>query len=254
MSLQSYRLSRAALACSLALACAPRSGAPSRARAYADAIADPARPEEDRERDAIRRPREYLALIGAAPGDRVLELGAGFGYMALLVGLVVGPKGHVVAHNPPDWAAFPSPAWARGREAALAPGVWRSHVAPWDDPIPPGARFELVLSSFAYHEAVIAGADRATMNQAVFAALEPGGRYVVADHHAAPGTPMSEVARLHRIDAARVEAELAQAGFELVARSDLYSNPQDALDEPTCCEKFPGAQHRFILVMRRPAP
>ncbi len=261
MSEKPYAFGRVALALGPALAgliaCAPRDAArppaqeSPRAR-FEAAVADPGRPSEDRERDAVRRPIEYLALLGLAPGDRVLELGAGWGYMAYLAARVVGPNGQVVAHNPPDWAAYPAPAWSKGRAEKAPPGVWVDHVAPWDAPIPAGARFDVVLSSFAYHEVVIAKADRDAMNLAVYAALVPGGLYVVADHHAAPGTSMSEVARLHRIDEQRVRREIERAGFELVRSSPLYENADDALAEPTCCERFPGAQHRFILLYRRP--
>ena len=46
----------------------------------AAAVADPARPEADRQRDANRKPAECLAFAGVKPGDRVAELMPGGGY------------------------------------------------------------------------------------------------------------------------------------------------------------------------------
>src|SRR5690242_18878185 len=37
------------------------------------AVADPARPDEDRQRDAARKPAETLAFAGVKPGDTVIE-------------------------------------------------------------------------------------------------------------------------------------------------------------------------------------
>jgi predicted methyltransferase len=46
------------------------------------------------------------------------------------------------------------------------------------------------------------------MNQAVFAALKPGGIYVIADHSGRPGTGISEAGTLHRIEEALLIKEI----------------------------------------------
>jgi len=53
---------------------------------------------------------------------------------------------------------------------------------------------------FNYHDLGHMGVDRARMNKAVFAALKPGGMYVIADHSGRPGTGISEAGTLHRIE------------------------------------------------------
>ena len=65
------------------------------------AIDDPARPGEDRERDAQRKPAETLEFAGIKPGQRVIELFPGRGYFTRLFSKIVGPKGHVYALSPP---------------------------------------------------------------------------------------------------------------------------------------------------------
>ncbi len=66
---------------------------------YAAALAAPGRSAEDREQDSWRKPAESLAFFGVQPGMAVLDLYSGAGYYTELLATVVGPTGHVVAHN-----------------------------------------------------------------------------------------------------------------------------------------------------------
>ena len=65
---------------------------------------------------------------------------------------------------------------------------------------------------FNYHDLGHMGVDRERMNRAVFAALKPGGIYVVADHAGRAGTGISEAGTLHRVEEAFVEAEVEPRG------------------------------------------
>src|SRR3569833_3970988 len=69
--------------------------------AVAAAVANPARPEDDRQHDVDRKPAESVAFAGVKPGDKVVDLIPGKGYFTRLFSLVVGPKGHVYAVPPP---------------------------------------------------------------------------------------------------------------------------------------------------------
>ena len=62
------------------------------------------------------------------------------------------------------------------------------------------------------------GVDRAAMNRAVFAALKPGGVYVVADHSGRAGSGISEAGTLHRIEEAFLRREIESAGFRVEPR------------------------------------
>ena len=58
-------------------------------------------------------------------------------------------------------------------------------VRPFEEPAPPelaSNALDLVTLMFNYHDFGHLGVDRARVNQAVYAALKPGGIYVVADH------------------------------------------------------------------------
>lgn len=106
--------------------------------AIAAAVADPARPAADRERDARVQPAALLAFARAAPGQQAAVVRGGDGYYARLLERVARPQGRVTA----DLSA--------------------------------GARLDLVLA-----ESRAAGPD--PTHAEAFAALAPGGLYVLTD-------------------------------------------------------------------------
>src|ERR1700704_7126751 len=67
----------------------------------AAAIADPSRPQANKDLDDKRHPAELLTFIGAKRGDKISELVPGGGYVTRLLAKVVGPTGHVYATNLP---------------------------------------------------------------------------------------------------------------------------------------------------------
>ena len=150
-------------------------------------LADPQRSAADRTNDIRRKPADMLAFIGVVPGMRALDVSAGGGYTSELLARAAGPRGTVYAQS-----AKPSPRLLdRVKSAPNLVVVAR----PLDDPVPPQApALDLVTLMFNYHDLGHLGIDRAKLNRAVFAALKPGGVYVVADHSGRPGT---EIGRAH---------------------------------------------------------
>ena len=72
------------------------------------AVADAGRPEEDRKRDADRKPAEVLAFFGIEPGMQVVDLMGTSGYYTEILARAVGADGKVYALNAPailDWFA-----------------------------------------------------------------------------------------------------------------------------------------------------
>ncbi|MDR3415900.1 MAG: hypothetical protein P4L83_06925 [Nevskia sp.] len=74
----------------------------------AAAVADPRRPDADRQRDAERKPAEVIAFAGIKPGDKVADFMPGKGYFTRIFCKVVGDAGHVYAITVPR--ATPPPA------------------------------------------------------------------------------------------------------------------------------------------------
>ena len=150
------------------------------------AVADSARPAEDTQRDADRKPAETLAFAGVKPGDTVLELVPGKGYYTRLLSAVVGPKGRVYAvTSPPKPDAPPPPVQAIAADPHYS-NVTVSLQRVADLKLPQGV--DLVWTSQNYHDFHnIPDLDVATINRAVFAALKRGGTYFVLDHAAEAG-------------------------------------------------------------------
>jgi predicted methyltransferase len=86
----------------------------------------------------------------------------------------------------------------------------------------------------------------------VFAALKPGGVYVVLDHAAAPGAPMSVTETLHRIDKARVIKDVEAAGFKLDGESKVLANPADDHTKGVFDPSIRGKTDQFLLRFRKP--
>jgi predicted methyltransferase len=67
------------------------------------------------------------------------------------------------------------------------------------------------------------------MDRAIFAALKPGGTYLISDYVAAAGSGTRDTQSLHRIDPEVIKQEVTAAGFMLEAESNALMNPSDDL-------------------------
>ena len=224
---------------------------------YVRAALDAAdRSPEDRALDAGRKPDLTLAFFGVQPGMRVAELGAGGGYTSELLARVVGPTGKVYAQNSPMiLEKFANVPWtARLTKPELANVVRADRE--FDDPLPAEAtNLDVVLDVLFYHDTVWIGVDRAKMNRAVFAALKPGGIYGIVDHSGLPGSGVSGVKSVHRIEEKTVRDEIEQAGFVFVADASFLKNPSDTRDwndSPKVAGERRGTSDRFVLKFKKP--
>jgi predicted methyltransferase len=221
----------------------------------AAAVANPDRPQEDRDRDANRKPDQDLAFAGVRPGWRVADLIPGTGYFSRILSVAVGPEGRVYAFVPtelknflkvtlpPDGAA-PYPKFTNVR-AIVAP------VNSFSAPEP----LDLVWISDNYHDLhdpFFAPANLAVINKQVFAALKPGGYYVVLDYVAPAGSGLSDTNTLHRIDPESVKTEVEAAGFRLVGESDVLHNPDDPHTAAIFAQPLRGKVDQFIFRFQKP--
>jgi predicted methyltransferase len=103
---------------------------------------------------------------------------------------------------------------------------------------------------FNYHDFGHFGVDRASLNRAVFAALKPGGMYVIADHAGRPGTGISESNTLHRVEESLVRQEVEAAGFRLAEEGMFLRNPNDPRDRET--PDPPQPKDEFVLKFVKP--
>jgi predicted methyltransferase len=209
------------------------------------------RTDADKALDAGRKPLGLLTFLGVRPGERVADLGSGGGYTTELLARVVGDRGIVFAQNAPKMTAVIGTKMIDERMARPVNAKVVRVDREFDDPLPPEAsNLDLVVSNIIYHDTVWLGVDRDRMNKAVFAALKPGGRYVVSDSSAVDGSGTEACKSLHRIDRAVVREEVLRAGFVLDSESPLYRNPEDKRDwnsSPRAAGEKRGTSDRFVL-------
>jgi predicted methyltransferase len=113
-------------------------------------------------------------------------------------------------------------------------------------------KLDLVWTSQNYHDMHNPGRnlDINKANKAVFEALKPGGIYVVLDHQSKAGTDFD--ATLHRIDMAKVKAEVLAAGFQFVGESNVLRNPNDPRDKGVFDASIRRKTDQFILKFKKP--
>ena len=242
------------LALLLAVAATPLAAKQTPSPDYKAALADPARPAADRERDAARKPAELLAFAQIAPGEQVGDFVMGGGYVTRLLAAAVGPTGKVHAFQPAEFIGFRKQygddqaavdAAYANVDAVAGPFAAPAFAAPLDTIITVQNFHDLYLKPFP------AGtADKASA--ALFAALKPGGTLVIVDHSAADGTGTTLADSLHRIDKAAVVAALTKAGFKLEAKSDLYKRADDPRTTNVFDPAIRGKTDQFTLRFRKP--
>ena len=207
------------------------------------AIANPDRPQTERELDAARKPAEVLAFYGVKPGDKVADLWAGRGYYTAILSQVVGANGVVYTVNPTARDEI-NQRWksANFANVKITDGAFDKLALPQDGAL------DFVLIHLNYHD--VAPEVRMAMNKRILAALKPGGTYAVVDHSAKDGSGDEAVKTLHRIDKLLVIKEVTGAGFILAKEGDMLRKPEDTRDFNVNKER--NKDDRFVLAFKRP--
>jgi predicted methyltransferase len=225
---------------------------------YEAALAAAGRSAEDLAQDAQRKPAEVLAFFGVQPGMSALDLFAGAGYFTELLATVVGPAGHVVAHNNKAYLDGVGEEWDRRFAGSRLANVEQLRAEGNELELTPG-RFDFVLLSAVYHDVYYVNEardwpriDGPRLLAELYASMKPGATLGLIDHAAAPGSPAETGGTLHRIDPDIVKRDFAAAGFVLEAESDVLRNPADDLTKGVFDPAVRGRTDRFVLRFRRP--
>lgn len=222
-------------------------------KAIVAAVADAARPAADTKRDADRKPAEMLEFAGIKPGQTVADFLPGGGYFTRIFSKAVGPKGQVYAviNTPAPTATTPPPIMAVVADPAYANskvvvGSFETLTLP--------TPADVIWTAQNYHDLHLTrfNLDVAKVNKAVFAALKPGGYYIVLDHAAPAGTPIDSANTVHRIDPAIVRKELEAAGFVFVAESKILRSDKDDYSKNVFDPALRGHTDQFIYKFRKP--
>lgn len=234
------------------------------------------RAEDARARDTFRHPMETLAFFDVQPHHTVVEIWPGAGWYTEILAPYLQQEGILYA------AHFPKDAevdyFRRSRTSFLdklasEPSVYAKVVVtefgPGSNvPIAPPRTADRVLTFRNVHNWLGQGfADDAFAK--FYAALKPGGILGVVEHRAKPGTSLAQMEESGYMTEQKVIELAQQAGFELVARSEVNANPKDNADHPAGVWSLPpslrlgdkdrarylgiGESDRMTLKFRKPS-
>ncbi len=218
----------------------------------ASVLSDTRRPAADVAHDETRKPADMLAFAGVRSGMKVMDVIPGGGYFTRLFAAAVGPEGHVYAYQPTEFDIF-----LKGKEppvqavTAAYPNVTVVRASLSALAVP--EKLDIIWTSQNYHDLKNGNlADTAAVDKAAFAALKPGGYFIVLDHAAEAGSGVRDTSTLHRIDEATVKAEVTAAGFELAGESNVLRNPADTHALAVFDPAIRGHTDQFVLKFRKP--
>jgi len=229
---------RGVLVGALALsACSPGPKPPPPPTTIEAAVAGAWRLPADRARDRWRHPAEVLRFWGLAPGQTVVEFWPGAGWFTD----IIAP--FLAATDGKFYAAGLEAADPEGREMAAAYArkiadhpklygkVQVSAFGPTSGPVAPAGSADLVLFLRNLHNWMAAGLAEKAFRDA-FAALKPGGVLGVEEHRADPAAAPDATASSGYVAQAYVVQLAQEAGFALVAASEINGNPKDDHNHP----------------------
>jgi predicted methyltransferase len=196
---------------------------------------------QDAPRDQWQRAADVFEAMGLVPGSVVADLGAGGGWFTTRLARAVGASGRV-------YAIDVNPISLRELREALPEELTNIEIVRGEenDPKLPAGQLDAVLVVNAYHEF----AEHAAVLAKVREALKPGGRLVLIEPTPLrpEDTTRAAQARRHQIAIEFAEADLAQAGFEIVKKELRFvTRPAHQMTG--------GVSHApidWLLVARRP--
>ena len=248
------RAGKAGVAAALLLGAAlPLGAAPAD---YAPALAASTRSDASRQLDAERSPAQILDFARIHSGQTVADWGAGGGYYSELFASVVGPTGRVIAVGNPKYSK--KEVW--DALVAAHPNI-TPMIVPAEQQVFAPASLDVIFAHLEFHDLYLPAEQGGTVPardvdatlRNWFAAVKPGGTVTIVDHVGLPGVPAVVAGTLHRIDPARVKADMARAGFVLDAESAVLHRSDDPHTAIVFDPGVRGKTDRFALRFRRPA-
>ncbi|MGM0526314.1 MAG: class I SAM-dependent methyltransferase [Pseudomonadota bacterium] len=245
-----------------------------------EAVKHPDRTPAYVRRDAHRNPVETLEFFELEPDMTVVEIWPGGGYYSEILAPYLDPEGtFYAAHFPEDTNSdyyqqslekfkqrvAEEPVFGRVNITQFAPNT------PLDSDIAPPNSTDRVLTFRNLHNWYMNGGEEAVLNafRQFHQALVPDGMLGVVDHRLPEDASDDAMEKSGYIKESWVIDLAEQAGFELVASSEINANPKDTADHPNGVWNLPptlnveegddasvyeeiGESDRFTLKFRKP--
>ncbi|MEX0959608.1 MAG: methyltransferase [Burkholderiales bacterium] len=197
------------------------------------------RPDADKARDKFRNPKETLLFFGLAADMTVVEITPGAGWYTRVLAPVMKDHGtfygaiYKVTDGSPDIIKRLDRMYRDllASNPDLYGNVQLSVFDPAAPVFAPAESADMVLTFRNVHNWAKFGTAEA-MFKGFYDALKPGGTLGVVEHRAKPGTPFERQIESGYMTEAYTIKAAEQAGFKLVAKSEINANPKDTADHP----------------------
>lgn len=238
MNTQTIRKTLQAMALATMLLSASAFGASSNA-VLKEVMAGEWRSEDDKSRDAERRPAESLEFWGLKPGASILEVQAGGGWWTRILAPYAARTGGRYTATAADLNnPSLSDAARKGRadfaaryaDEKIYGKVELVNWGPMAAPLPQNSYDFILLSRVIHGWMRTEGALERNL-ASVAGSLKPGGVLAIEQHRGNPG-PQDPKAESGYVTEAFVIAAAEKVGLRLAARSEINANPKDTKDHP----------------------
>jgi predicted methyltransferase len=213
------------------------------------AMEGPARTPAEIARDLVeRKPVETLEFFRFRHDMRVMELIPGAGWYTKILAPTLRGSGKLylaIGTDSVEDQVLTQPGFDEVEVLRLPEGMTLRNLSAFEFGVDD---LDMVLTFRNLHN--MNAESRKVLNDAVFAALKPGGLYGVKDHtrrHLEADTRENG----RRMDPVLVIKEIQDAGFELVDFSSLHASEADALNLEVGHESVTGRTDRFTLLFRK---
>ncbi len=232
------------------------------------AIASDDRTPKNVVRDVYRNPYQTLDFFGIKTDMTIVELSPGGGwYTEILANYIHYPGTLIAAHHNPEGGGY----YKRSREnfekkMDSNPMYGRVEIVDLDSSLADPNSVDAVLTFRNLHNWLGPLMDTIFSNS--FTALKPGGIFGVVEHRANDGTSMEMMKKSGYVTEAHAIMMAEKHGFELVAKSEVNSNPKDIKNYPKGVWTLPpnlrmkevdrekyleiGESDRMTLLFRKP--
>ncbi|NTS78739.1 class I SAM-dependent methyltransferase [Catenovulum sp. SM1970] len=238
------------------------------------AVNSPLRSDKNKARDQYRNPEETLAFFGIKPDMSVVEISPGGGWYTEILAPYLKDQGtYYAAHFPKDAKheyfvknlkrfkdkLASNPAYANVQLTEFA--------ATKDYAVAPAGTADAVLTFRNLHNWYMYDGTEgmAQAFKTFYTALKPGGILGVVDHELPEDRDQEKSKKSGYIKKSWAIKYAEQAGFELVADSEINANPKDTANHPKGVWSLPpshrdknpellkvGESDRFTLKFKKP--
>jgi predicted methyltransferase len=192
-------------------------------------LAMPHRSDANRARDKYRHPVETLNFFGLRPDMNVVEIWPGGGWYTEILAPLLRDKGKLAVTNTPTGKKYDE---MLGASTDLYGKVEVRRIKPPEEiHFGPAGSADMLLTFRNVHGWMPKGYDGKVF-AAAFSVLKSGGIFGVVEHRAKAGADPAALKDTGYVPEDYVIRKVEEAGFRLVAKSEVNANPKDSTDHP----------------------